>query len=303
MTGNGIQKEQIPCPVCGCEQYHVLYEPWIDVSDPSGLYGAASGVQGTQQLVRCLQCTLIYENPRFPGEAIVRAYTAASDTGHDTQHATRVASFCRALIALRKRLPPPGSRVLDIGTAGGAFLEAAQQLGYDAYGLEPSLDLVEKGRHRNLRISQGTIEDNPFEDQSFELVCMWDVLEHLPNPKAALFSVQKLLSANGMLLINFPDIGTWQARAAGKHFWWITSVHLQHFTRDTVAKICRLTGFDVFHFRPYWQTLEFGYLEHMAAHYGMPGANFIERFTPKFLRTLPVSYYASQTTALARLIQ
>jgi hypothetical protein len=67
-----------------------------------------------------------------------------------------------------------------------------------------------------------------------------------------------------------------------------------------MADIMQRVGYDPFHFRRYWQTLQFGYLEDMAAHYKIPLTAFIARHTPRFIREIPVPYYASQTTALAR---
>ena len=58
----------------------------------------------------------------------------------------RVLSFRRALQKLVPFLPSTNGKVLDIGTAGGAFLMAAQEAGFKAEGIEPSIHLVEKGR-------------------------------------------------------------------------------------------------------------------------------------------------------------
>lgn len=292
----------INCPVCDASEFTVTYEPSFVENDPAKLYGAASGIPGTQRLVTCHRCGLLYENPRFPAEVIIQGYMASDDAGHDSQHAMRAASFLRALNKLSGHLPKSGAKVLDIGTAGGAFLDAATKFGYDAWGLEPSRYLVTKGKERGLKIEQGTIENHAFAAASFNMVTLWDVLEHVPDPRNALTQIRKLLKPDGILLVNYPDIGTWQAKLAGRRFWWILSVHLQHFSPSTVVEICKRTGFEAFHFQPYWQTLEFGYLERMAVHYKIPLASIGERLTPNFIQAIPIPYYASQTTALARLV-
>jgi hypothetical protein len=79
------------------------------------------------------------------------------------------------------------------------------------------------------------------------------------------------------------------------------SVHVHHFTRKTIAELCRRTGFEVFHLQRYWQELEFGYLEKMAMRYKIPLAATMAKLTPDFIQRLPIPYYASQTTALARI--
>jgi len=296
-----VKRERVACPVCDATEFEILYKPWVDVTDPAKLYGAASGIPGTQQLVRCVSCSMIYENPRYPEAEILRGYMSSEEGGHDSQYPMRVHSFLRALQKLEGRIPGAGAWVLDIGTAGGAFLEAARRFGYDAWGMEPSRYLVEQGKGRGLYIEQGTIENHKFARGSFDMVCLWDVIEHLVDPKRALALIRPLLKPDGILLINYPDIGTWQARLAGRRFWWILSVHLHHFTRATIRDICARTGFDVFHLRRYWQTLEFGYLEKMAVHYRIPLTALVTRLTPAFIQRIPIPYYASQTTALARL--
>lgn len=289
------------CPVCGSNHQTVKYEPWVNELDPAKLYGAASGIPGTQYLVTCNDCGMIFESPRYDAETIVRGYMESQEAEHDSQYPMRVNSFFQALKKHAKLIPPPGAKVLDIGTAGGAFLDAAKKFGYDAYGMEPSADLVSRGKSRGLQIEQGTIESHSFPPGYFDMVSLWDVIEHLPDPKSALVEIRKLLKPDGILLINFPDIGTWQAKLAGKRFWWILSVHLHHFTRESIKDICERTGFEAFHFQRYWQILEFGYLENMAVHYNIPLTALITRLTPKFIQRIPIPYYASQTTALARI--
>jgi SAM-dependent methyltransferase len=294
-------RDPVPCPVCEATDCDVVYEPKVEINDPARLYGAASGVRGAQRLVHCRSCGLLYESPRYSHQIIVAGYAASQDAGHDSQRGMRVRSFVRALRQLRKQLPPPGSRILDIGTAGGAFLEAATQYGYDAYGMEPSRYLVEQGRLRGLKVDQGTIDSHTFEPASFDLICLWDVLEHLTDPKAALREVARLLKPDGVVLVNYPDIGTLQAKVAGRRFWWLLSVHVQHFDRRSIRDICERVGLEAFAFKRYWQILEFGYLESMAGQLGVPLASRIARATPGFIRRIPIPYYASQTTALARL--
>jgi 2-polyprenyl-3-methyl-5-hydroxy-6-metoxy-1,4-benzoquinol methylase len=293
-------KIEVKCPVCASNQFHIKYEPWIEIDDPAKLYGAASGIQGTQRLVQCEKCNMIYENPRYTDDDILAGYMSSDEGGHDSQYPMRVESFYRALRSLTGRIPETGGSILDIGTAGGAFLEAANKYGYNAVGLEPSKYLVEQGKKRGLNILQGTIDTNTLEPCSFDMVCLWDVIEHLTDPRQALEKIRSLLKPDGTLLINFPDIGTWQAKLAGKRFWWILSVHLHHFTRDTITKICECTGFEVFHFQRYWQILQLGYLEDMAIHYKIPLSVILKRVSPDFIQRIPLPYYASQTTAIAR---
>ena len=176
--------------------------------------------------------------------------------------------------------------------------------------LPSSMDTRRSGsNHRNIWLnrpstagsmsSRARSNANTLEPGSFDMVCLWDVIEHLTDPKGALLKIRTLLKPDGVLLINTRILAPGR-RGYRDGVWWILSVHLHHFTRRSTAEICRRTGFECYHFQRYWQTLEFGYLEQMAIHYGLPLGRLIYRLTPGFMRKLPVPYYASQTTALAR---
>jgi SAM-dependent methyltransferase len=145
------QKQLYDCVICQSSQYQTLFEPWQEITDPAALYGAASGIRGTQHIVKCHGCGLIYENPRYDEQTILEGYINTNEAEHDSQYPMRVKSFYKSLRSLEKKgIPPKGAKVLDIGTAGGAFIEAARQYGYDVYGLEPSKFLVEQGEQSML---------------------------------------------------------------------------------------------------------------------------------------------------------
>jgi len=243
---------------------------------------------------------MIYESPRFSDAVILEGYTSARDE-HDCQYDQRVLGFTRTLKTLLPRLPAPPADVLDVGTAGGAFLEAASRMGYRARGLEPSRSLAESARARGGRVDQGTLDTFSYPEKSFDLICLWDVIEHLPHPQAALRILLPLLRPKGRLLINFPDAGSWPARMAGRWYWWILSVHLHHFTRQTLSLLCGRAGFEVIYFQRFWTSLEWGYLENMAIRLGVPGATWLQRLTPSPMKKWAIRYTASQTTALAQI--
>ena len=291
------------CTVCDSSSFKIMYFPKIEVDDPKILYGAASGIPNAQSIVKCKDCGMIFENPRFDSNTVVSGYENSLDAGHDSQHQMRVRSFKNALNRNQVNLPKAGSVVLDIGTAGGAFLDAAKEFGYEPVGLEPSQYLVEKSLERGLDVRQGTVENNALTNKSYDLICLWDVIEHLPEPKQSLIKIHGLLKDDGYLLINYPDIGTYQAKLAGKKFWWLISVHLHHFSKKSIKDICRRTGFEIVSYRRYWQILEFGYLASMAAHYKIPFALQISNKLPNIIKQIPIPYYASQTTAIGRKIQ
>ena len=59
------------------------------------------------------------------------------------------------------------------------LLVAAKEFGYKVDGLEPSLSLVEAANKKDLNVFHGTIENNNLNNQSYDMICLWDVLEHV----------------------------------------------------------------------------------------------------------------------------
>lgn len=112
-------------------------------------------------------------------------------------------------------------RALDVGCANGAFVDFLVDLGVDAYGVDPDPAMA------RARIYNQTIADLA-DLQSFDLITMHDVLEHLVDPMSAVGRCAALLSANGLIVIDVPDV--WEGD--GEHHF--KDEHLWYFTRGSL---------------------------------------------------------------------
>ena len=164
------------------------------------------------------------------------------------------------------RLRPAKGRLLDVGTAAGAFLSAARDDGWEAMGIEPNRWLADWGRDEyGVPIQVGSIDDVSTPDGHFDVVTLWDVIEHTPDPLHVLRRTRQLLKDDGLLVVNFPDIGSWIARAMGRSWPFLSSVHLYYFTRETMRATLQTAGFEIATVRPHVQRLELDYLLSRAA--------------------------------------
>ena len=152
-------------------------------------------------------------------------------------------------------------RILDVGTAAGAFLAAARGRGWQVDGCEPNAWLAEWGsRHYGIPIRTGELFDQSLAPASFDVVTLWDVIEHTPDPTRVIRTVRDLIRPGGLLIVNYPDIGSWIARALGRRWPFLSSVHLYYFTRETMRSLLERHGFDVIEIRAHFQRLELDYL-------------------------------------------
>jgi len=267
----------------------------------SELYGAAAGISGTQSLIKCQSCGFIIEFPRLSDKEIIAGYTSAGNSGHDSQYLQRVKSFESTLKRNSNFLPPAPGRVLDIGCAGGAFVEAAGNLGYQAEGIEPAVDLVKSALGRGLNVREGTAETlDLLNGEKYDVVTLWDVIEHVLDPVVTLDAAISLLKPDGVLVVNIPDIGTPLARLVGKKNWWISSVHVYHFSSNHIEALLLPRGFKIVSKKMFFQSLSLGYLLEIARQMKVPFANFVIKIIPLKFKSLPIPYYASQTTLIGK---
>ncbi|MBL7183339.1 MAG: class I SAM-dependent methyltransferase [Anaerolineae bacterium] len=78
--------------------------------------------------------------------------------------------------------PDPGRRLLDVGCHIGVFLGIAQERGWAAWGIEPSRWAAREARGRGLQVIEGTLDDVHLAGESFDVITLWDVIEHLTDP-------------------------------------------------------------------------------------------------------------------------
>jgi SAM-dependent methyltransferase len=194
-----------------------------------------------------------------------------------------------------------GKRLLDIGCAGGAFPVAARDCGFDVVGVEPSHWLADFAKRTyGLDVRQGILEDQRFPERSFDVITLWDVIEHLPQPTETLKLVHSLLKPDGMLFVNYPDIHSAAARLLGKRWPFWLSVHLLYYTRTTMAAQMRRAGFDPLWFRSAWPSLPVGYVARRAVPYFRPAAILAGALNASGLGKIPIIYNMGQTLVVSR---
>jgi SAM-dependent methyltransferase len=222
-------------------------------------------------MVQCTSCSFQYLNPRVKWDIILDSYSNAVDPVFMQQNPMRIQTFKRSLRKLISRFkikPEASKRVLDIGSAGGAFPKAASDMGFSVIGIEPSAWLCEAGRKAyGLDLRAGIFEEGQFPPKTFFMITLWDVLEHLPDPAKMLQSVKPILQDDGYLVINLPDSDSLMSRLLGSRWPFLLSVHLSYFTPKTLKRMLAQNGFKVISVSPHFQTLELGYAVKRAASY------------------------------------
>jgi len=178
-----------------------------------------------------------------PDPAVTALYEAKAQT---------YARFANGAIAAHaQRLLPEQGRVLDLGCASGGLLALLRPRAGHLAGLELSATATHAAAQVADHVVQGAIEDAglPFEAGSFDLVVLADVLEHLPDPLAALRRAAGWCRPTGRVLVSVPNVAHWAARLTLARGRWpaqdsgtFDASHLRWFTRDSFATLLAGAG-------------------------------------------------------------
>jgi cyclopropane fatty-acyl-phospholipid synthase-like methyltransferase len=183
---------------------------------------------------------------------------AVEDPLYQEEREGRVLTFERHLRPLEKLKPPPG-RLLDVGAYAGVFVEIAARHGWDAVGLEPSHWAVQEARNQGLPMIEGTLESADLPTAWYDVITLWDVIEHLTDPHAAIRRCHSLLKPGGLLVVHTMDIGSPFARLMGARWPWLMEMHLYFFSQRTLTAMIEKACFTMVRAEPQGRYLRLGY--------------------------------------------
>jgi SAM-dependent methyltransferase len=151
----------------------------------------------------------------------------------------------RKYIAKIKRFKKGGS-LLDVGCNVGLFLKVAREEGYSVKGVELNQACAAYARDTfNFEIYSTPLESATLEDESFDVVTLFDVLEHVPDIHVLMSIITKILKKDGLLVVQSPNIHSLMAKLTGSKWSWLTpSDHLYHFSIQSLTMLLRSHSFD-----------------------------------------------------------
>jgi SAM-dependent methyltransferase len=225
----------VACAICGGIATRTLYEK----------SGYAIG--------ECTTCGLVYANPRAPHDKILARYShdyfwkeylpSLGVTGPELDLARFDLRYSAVLRMLAERVP--GRRLIEAGCGAGFFLKAAERAGWRATGIELSDEASRFGIERlGLDVRQQPVEAAAIEPASFDAAAMFDVIEHLFEPRAVLEALARALTPDGTLVISTPNFDSASRFLLGVD-WAVLSPleHVYYFTESSLRRLLAATGF------------------------------------------------------------
>ncbi|NTU80771.1 MAG: class I SAM-dependent methyltransferase [Chloroflexales bacterium] len=237
--------KEISCNLCGSDERRLLCTGY-DRSIPQN-----TRVYSLQQ---CTRCGLVYLSPRPDtpeelDEIYPPSYESYVGEGQRLLMLMRRAAWRPEINEILARTTP-ASKILEIGSATGEFLAELRRRGRSQLvGLELSAEAARIARERHgLDVRASALDDAELPAGSFDLVVLRHVLEHMPDPRATLGTIARLLRPGGHCIFTIPNIDSHTARIFGRD-WYGYDVprHFFLFPRRTLVTLLKVAGLRVEH--------------------------------------------------------
>jgi len=205
-----------PCDFCGSETGALVISGGDLLED----------LPGTFQIIKCTGCGVLRQNPRLDWEDLSGYYLPGYVChGEQLPETSRTLKDKALGLGPRKRVTRvakymPEGNWLDVGCGSGLILQAAQERGnWKLSGVEPVISMAEYTAARlEIDVFGGTFEDFPIHEASFDIISMWDVLEHLSAPASSIQKVSKLLKPEGIFIFSTPNLNSLDQKIFGPHW-------------------------------------------------------------------------------------
>jgi len=199
----------------------------------------------------CSGCSAQFMDPQLNDEEIIRLYSegyyaswgVSGNSENESAKQMKIATFLLRLELIKQHVA--SGKIMDIGCATGYFLEAAKTLNYEPFGIELSeySSGIAKKKFGTENIFNGKLEDCNFKQKMFNVITMFDLIEHVRSPRETLSKAAELLSDDGVIVITTPDNSSTSNKIMGKRWTHYKQEHFYYFNIKSlsyVAQQCNL---------------------------------------------------------------
>jgi 2-polyprenyl-3-methyl-5-hydroxy-6-metoxy-1,4-benzoquinol methylase len=225
----------MPCVLCKSDEFKFLFE------------------KNSFRIERCRICYMVQVTNMPPAEEVEEGY---DENFYKTYYGDLEISpkkqryeylnFHNKLDQIERRITRVG-KILDVGCSFGFFLDAARQRGWVTAGIDVSEYAASYAANRlGLEVVSKPILDAKFEESSFDVITMWYVIEHLPNPQQVLQYLANFLCEDGMLVVSTANVDSYLAKMQGRKWrMWIPPEHLLYFSPATIENLFKKCHLEV----------------------------------------------------------
>ena len=219
-------QDTIDCPVCAGHSFSHLF------------------TKQNEKFVSCDDCGLMLINPRPEMQQVEETYDSDYSERY-IKKADKKLKRCKKWVARVKNRFVQTGRWLDVGCSAGFVVAAAEQAGFEAYGVELETAAVNyaNGKLGLSKVSAGTLVEQQYPDEYFDVISMYDVIEHVPDLNSIVAELRRLIKPSGVIEIRTPDVGHWQTPRDLSQWKEVKpSEHLYYFDARTLERLFEQHG-------------------------------------------------------------
>lgn len=195
----------------------------------------------------CDGCGLVLINPRPSYEQVLDTYGEDYGKGYAKKIDSKRRRAKKTVSRICKNFVSSG-RWLDVGCSAGFIVEAAKNAGYEAHGVDVEQWGVNFAQEQLKldNVKQGFLGEQNYPDAYFDVITVYEVIEHVPDLNAFVKELARLLKPSGVIEIGTPDVGHWRTPKP-LHSWGaiLPSEHLYYFSRTTLSQLLHKHGLKV----------------------------------------------------------
>lgn len=218
------------CPLCGDSQDRLVF------------------IKTGFRFIQCKKCHFVYVNPVINEKIRGNTHISEAYNFHYQQKekpSLEKEQGCERVLKEILRLRGKRGRLLDIGCGQGFFLDIARQFGFETYGNEINETAAKRAEDiSGSKIIKGKFEDAFFLDEYYDVITLFQTLEHLDNPLFTLQKAYKILKLGGVIVVDVPNIDSFIIKVLKQHHRHFTGKgHINYFTPVTLKEMMKRAGF------------------------------------------------------------
>lgn len=241
-----FNEEKVNCIGCECDDYEI-----VNVSNQSISETNKAMINPIRIWVKCKKCGLVYANPIPIQDDINKYYSLIAPEKFNGIYGDIKEKEVFLLKMSEKRLNnikklTNKKNLLDIGTGIGIFIKVALEKGFDAKGLELTLEDCKYAKE-NYNLDLIKRDFYSFKDyEKYDIVTMFEVIEHMRFPLKDLCRINNILNMNGIFVLATPILDSEYAKnEKEKNVFWNVVGHLSYFTKKVLTNYLTIAGFEI----------------------------------------------------------
>jgi 2-polyprenyl-3-methyl-5-hydroxy-6-metoxy-1,4-benzoquinol methylase len=283
------------CPICKGQSFRQLAR-----TKDFTLTGEEFTVQ------QCVNCSLGITSPRPADDKLSQYYESKEYISHAAKAANlfdRIYLVARQFTlrwkaSILEKLSP-NKTILDFGCGTAQLLGYLKKKGWTVCGVEPSAT-ARAHADGNVNSSE-LLEDLSLVTATYDVITLWHVLEHIPQPEDLLKQLQQYVTLKGSIVIAVPNLNTWESNKYGSNWAaYDTPRHLWHFTQKSIAHLAKNTNLEIVEVIPMVQ--DAFYVSMLSEKYKNQGRLGVSQFAAGLINGLRSNLNARQTKEYSSLI-